>query len=131
LANRSRGMILVLLKLYKLSSSQQIHFSPEDRGSMFLRTVGICLQVHTALQPRRPTSTSSPPSGHKNSNSQTFLGSLTCVSPVIFPLGNEINLIQYPPVNIYLVWLTAVSALFSKSEYLLRISKCARITVTF
>jgi hypothetical protein len=28
---------------------------------MFLRNVGICLQVHTALQPRRQTSTFSPP----------------------------------------------------------------------
>jgi hypothetical protein len=31
--------------------------SPEDGGSMFLRNVGIYLQVHTALHPRRPTST--------------------------------------------------------------------------
>jgi hypothetical protein len=30
-------------------------------GSIFLRNVGIYLQVHTALQPRRPTSTFSPP----------------------------------------------------------------------
>jgi hypothetical protein len=29
-------------------------FSPEDGGSMFLRNVGTHLQVHTALQPRRP-----------------------------------------------------------------------------
>jgi hypothetical protein len=28
---------------------------PEDGGSMFLRNVGIYLQVHTALQFRRPT----------------------------------------------------------------------------
>jgi hypothetical protein len=28
---------------------------------MFLRNVAICLQVHPAFQPRRPTSTSSPP----------------------------------------------------------------------
>jgi hypothetical protein len=32
-------------------------FSPADEGSMFLRNVGIYLQVHTTLQPRRPTST--------------------------------------------------------------------------
>jgi hypothetical protein len=32
-------------------------FGPEDGDSMFLRNVGICLQVHTALQPRRPTPT--------------------------------------------------------------------------
>jgi hypothetical protein len=32
-------------------------FSFEDGGCMFLRNVGIYLQVHTALQPRRPTST--------------------------------------------------------------------------
>jgi hypothetical protein len=31
-------------------------FSPEDGGSMFLLIFGIYLQVHTALQPRRPTS---------------------------------------------------------------------------
>jgi hypothetical protein len=30
-------------------------------GSIFLRNVGIYLLHHTALQPRRPTSTSSPP----------------------------------------------------------------------
>jgi hypothetical protein len=31
------------------------YFSPEDGGSMFLRNIGVYLQVHTALQPRRPT----------------------------------------------------------------------------
>jgi hypothetical protein len=30
-------------------------FSPEDGNSMFLRKAGIYLQVHTALQTRRPT----------------------------------------------------------------------------
>jgi hypothetical protein len=37
--------------------------TPEDGGSrpMFFRNIGICLQVHTALQPRRSTSTSSQP----------------------------------------------------------------------
>jgi thermostable 8-oxoguanine DNA glycosylase len=30
---------------------------PEDGGSMFLRNVGIYLQVNMALQPRRPIST--------------------------------------------------------------------------
>jgi hypothetical protein len=35
------------------------HFSPEDGGSMFLENVGIYLQVHMALLPRRPTLTSS------------------------------------------------------------------------
>jgi hypothetical protein len=34
-------------------------FSAEDRDSIFLRNVGICLQVHTALQPKRLTSLSS------------------------------------------------------------------------
>jgi hypothetical protein len=33
-------------------------FSPEDEDSKFVRNVGIYLQVHTALQPRRPTSRS-------------------------------------------------------------------------
>jgi hypothetical protein len=33
-------------------------FSPEDGDSIFLRNVGTYLQVHTALQPTRPTSTS-------------------------------------------------------------------------
>jgi hypothetical protein len=32
-------------------------FGPEDEASMFLRNVSIFLQVHTALQPRRPTPT--------------------------------------------------------------------------
>jgi hypothetical protein len=32
-------------------------FSPEDGDSMFLRNVGVYLQVHTALQTIRPTST--------------------------------------------------------------------------
>jgi hypothetical protein len=31
-------------------------FSPEDGGSIFFRNVDVYLQVHTALQPRRPTS---------------------------------------------------------------------------
>jgi hypothetical protein len=31
--------------------------SPKDVGSMFLRNVNIYVQVHTALQRRRPTST--------------------------------------------------------------------------
>jgi hypothetical protein len=30
----------------------------EDEGSMFFRNICVYLQVHTALQPRRPTSTS-------------------------------------------------------------------------
>jgi hypothetical protein len=36
-------------------------FNPKNGGSMFLRNTGTYLQVHTALQPRRPTSTPSPP----------------------------------------------------------------------
>jgi hypothetical protein len=32
-----------------------------DGDSMFLRNAGVYLQVYTALQPRRTTSTSSPP----------------------------------------------------------------------
>jgi hypothetical protein len=32
-------------------------FSPEDGGSMFLLKLGISVQVHTVLQPRKPTST--------------------------------------------------------------------------
>jgi hypothetical protein len=32
-------------------------FSPEDGDSMFLRNFGIYLQVHTVLQPTRPTLT--------------------------------------------------------------------------
>jgi hypothetical protein len=30
--------------------------SPEDGGSMFLRNVGMYLQIYTALQPRSPSS---------------------------------------------------------------------------
>jgi hypothetical protein len=32
-----------------------VAYRAEDGGSMFFWKVGICLQVHTALQPRRPT----------------------------------------------------------------------------
>jgi hypothetical protein len=32
---------------------------PKDGGNMFLRNGGICILLHTALQPRRPTLTSS------------------------------------------------------------------------
>jgi hypothetical protein len=35
----------------------ETHFSPEDGDSTFPRNVFICLQVHTALQLRKPTST--------------------------------------------------------------------------
>jgi hypothetical protein len=42
-------------------------FTPEDGDSMFLRNAGIYLQVHTALQPRRPTRTSSSQWGSQNS----------------------------------------------------------------
>jgi hypothetical protein len=38
-----------------------LHLKAEDGGTMFLRNVGICLQVYTALQPRTPTSTTSQP----------------------------------------------------------------------
>jgi hypothetical protein len=34
--------------------------TPEDGGAMFLRNVGTHIQVHTALNPRKPPSTSSP-----------------------------------------------------------------------
>jgi hypothetical protein len=51
-----RGLIH-LLSLYKPSASNTPHFSSEDVGSMFLRNVGICLQIYTALQPRRLIST--------------------------------------------------------------------------
>jgi hypothetical protein len=34
---------------------------PEDGDGMFLRNVGIYVQVHTALQSKRPTMSSSPP----------------------------------------------------------------------
>jgi hypothetical protein len=37
------------------------HFRHEDGDSMFLRNVGIYLQVHAASQPRTITSSSSPP----------------------------------------------------------------------
>jgi hypothetical protein len=32
-----------------------IYCSSEEEGSMFLRNIGIYLQVHTVLQPKRPT----------------------------------------------------------------------------
>jgi hypothetical protein len=37
------------------------NFSPEDGDSMFLRNVGVYLQIHMALLPRRPTMTNSLP----------------------------------------------------------------------
>jgi hypothetical protein len=40
-------------KLFELTGRYQ-RFDPEDGGSMFLLIV-VYLQVHTALQPRRPT----------------------------------------------------------------------------
>jgi hypothetical protein len=33
----------------------EVFFKAEDGGSMFLKNVGIYLQVHTALQPKGPT----------------------------------------------------------------------------
>jgi hypothetical protein len=36
-------------------------FRTEDGDSMFLQNVGICLQIHTVLQPRRPAPMSSLP----------------------------------------------------------------------
>jgi hypothetical protein len=47
--------------LWDLRFSRQCRVDLEDGDSMFLRSVGLYLQVHTALRPRRPTSTSSPP----------------------------------------------------------------------
>jgi hypothetical protein len=37
----------------KYQLSEEHYVSPEDGGSMFLRNVGIFLEVHTVLQPRR------------------------------------------------------------------------------
>jgi hypothetical protein len=36
------------------------HFSPEDGDSMFLQNIGVCLQVHMVLLPRRPSASLSP-----------------------------------------------------------------------
>jgi hypothetical protein len=44
-----------------LSRKILLHGAPEDGSSMLLRNFGIYLQVHTALLPRRPVETSSPP----------------------------------------------------------------------
>jgi hypothetical protein len=46
----------LLYNLYNLECN-----SPEDGDSMFLWNVGTYLQVHVALQPRRPTTIFSPP----------------------------------------------------------------------
>jgi hypothetical protein len=40
--------------------SETAYKVPEDEDSMFLHNVGICVQAHTSLQPKRLTSTSSP-----------------------------------------------------------------------
>jgi hypothetical protein len=43
---------------YQLSEEHTTSiFSSEDGNSIFLRNVGIYLQIHTASQPIRPTST--------------------------------------------------------------------------
>jgi hypothetical protein len=51
-----RISLVLLLNLHrpKLSTSEQLDFSPEDGSSIFLRNIGIYLQVNAALQPRRP-----------------------------------------------------------------------------
>jgi hypothetical protein len=49
-----------LVGRYSVSEEYTSQSHPWRWGSMFLRNVGIYLQVHTALQPIRPTSTSSP-----------------------------------------------------------------------
>jgi hypothetical protein len=45
------------VKCEHLSYAQSSPFTPEDGGSVFLRNVGMYLQVHMVLQTRRPTST--------------------------------------------------------------------------
>jgi hypothetical protein len=46
-------MSILVLWVVMLCGLVGRYLSPEDGGSMFLRNVGIYLQVHTALQPRR------------------------------------------------------------------------------
>jgi hypothetical protein len=53
--------LVLLMTLHKLSTSQQPHIRPVHGESMFLQNVCIYLQDHMALQPRRPTTTSSAP----------------------------------------------------------------------
>jgi hypothetical protein len=50
-------MMSQVLTAVKMSMSIFWVVTLEDRGSMFFRNVGIYLQVHAALQPRRKTST--------------------------------------------------------------------------
>jgi hypothetical protein len=69
------------LTLYKLTISQQSHFSPED--SMFIWNAGIYLQVHTALQPRIPTSTSAMPWELQISNRSNVLKVTELLVPLV------------------------------------------------
>jgi hypothetical protein len=47
----------IYLQVHMALQPRRPTFSSEDGGSMFPLNIGIYLQVHTALQPRRPTST--------------------------------------------------------------------------
>jgi hypothetical protein len=55
------SVLCELVGRYLVSEEHSVSIlSPEDGGNMFHRNVGICLQIHTASQPRRPTSTALP-----------------------------------------------------------------------
>jgi hypothetical protein len=45
----------IVHSIYCANDSYGAVWSPEDGGTVFLRNVGICLQVHATLQPRRLT----------------------------------------------------------------------------
>lgn len=47
---------LSLLVFWTMTPCGSINFSPEYGGSLFIRNVGIYLQVHTTIKPRRLTS---------------------------------------------------------------------------
>jgi hypothetical protein len=53
-----RFEVLIAVKMWMLAFwvVTPCGLGPEDGGNMFLRDVGIYLPVHTALQPKRPTS---------------------------------------------------------------------------
>jgi hypothetical protein len=53
-------------------------FRPEDGDSMFLQNAGIYLKVHTALQPRRPTSTRDISGSHGGESEEECSGTLCC-----------------------------------------------------
>lgn len=54
------GLCLSLFEGWMLVRIFMLVFSPDDGGSMFIQNIGLCLQVHIALQLRTTQSSSFP-----------------------------------------------------------------------